>query len=431
MSKKPPVWVVDPEERSRRLARLRVLKMARSPHAYVRGSTQSFYAWVAERGIAVPEGPPVWICGDCHSGNLGPIASADGEVDIAIRDFDQTVVGNPAWDLLRLILSLASALRSMDLAGVTTVRMIESACAGYAAGLTRPRADFDAPSACRPVMRAAARRAWAAVARDRLKGVRPAFPLGKDFWPLTEDEGSALHTLLSGEEGRRRLVEVLNLPPEHATPVLLDAAYWVKGCSSLGLVRCAALVAVDEAAEAAMRSLMRERKARAGRFAEYVAGYWASGAIRLVDLKQAVQAVAPAGLTDAHPDDEAERVRAGARTLSPALGERMATGRMGGRSVFVRELLPQDLKLELRTLTEAQAVQLAAGLARIVGRSHGRQLDAAHRKSWAKAVTTSKSKSLDAPSWTWIAVRDLMAVHEAAYLDHCRRYALGNGVRER
>ena len=65
----------------------------------------------------------IWICGDCHVGNLGPIADAQGKVDAQIRDLDQTVIGNPAHDLIRLGLSLASAARGSDLPGVTTARM--------------------------------------------------------------------------------------------------------------------------------------------------------------------------------------------------------------------------------------------------------------------------------------------------------------------
>jgi len=40
-------------------------------------------------------------------------------IDIQIRDLDQTVIGNPAQDLVRLGLSLATAARSSDLSGVT------------------------------------------------------------------------------------------------------------------------------------------------------------------------------------------------------------------------------------------------------------------------------------------------------------------------
>lgn len=38
-----------------------------------------------------------------------------------------------------------------------------------------------------------------------------------------------------------------------------------------------------------------------------------------------------------------ERVVEGAWHLSPSLGERMVAAELGGKPVFVRELLPQDL----------------------------------------------------------------------------------------
>jgi hypothetical protein len=72
--------------------------MARSPHAYVRGNTFKFYEWLEARSRPVPEGPAIWICGDCHVGNLGPLADAKGRVAVQIRDLDQTVIGNPAHD---------------------------------------------------------------------------------------------------------------------------------------------------------------------------------------------------------------------------------------------------------------------------------------------------------------------------------------------
>jgi uncharacterized protein (DUF2252 family) len=81
--------------------------MASSAHAYVRGSTVQFYKWLQERGErAVPQGAPVWICGACHAGNLGPLAGATGRINVQIRDLDQTVIGNPNHDLIRVALSL-------------------------------------------------------------------------------------------------------------------------------------------------------------------------------------------------------------------------------------------------------------------------------------------------------------------------------------
>ena len=95
--------MTNPNDRQRILTQTRNLKMAQSAHAYVRGSTVKFYEWLdSSRRCQFPDGPPVWICGDCHVGNLGPLADAKGHVGMQIRDLDQTVIGNPAHDLIRL-----------------------------------------------------------------------------------------------------------------------------------------------------------------------------------------------------------------------------------------------------------------------------------------------------------------------------------------
>src|SRR5271167_3615034 len=120
----------------------RTRKMARSAHAYVRGSTLKFYEWLAaQKPRSLPEGPPVWICGDCHAGNLGPLANVEGQVEIQIRDMDQAVIGNPAHDLIRLALSLATAARGSDLPGVTTAKILEQMIMGYERSLYRKSAD--------------------------------------------------------------------------------------------------------------------------------------------------------------------------------------------------------------------------------------------------------------------------------------------------
>src|SRR5580700_9047414 len=122
----------------------RSLKMARSAHAYVRGNTQKFYEWLENSDVEkVPRGPAVWICGDCHVGNLGPIANTEGHIDIQIRDLDQTVIGNPAHDLIRLGLSLATAARGSDLPGVTTAKMLEQLMEGYEQAFSDQADDSD------------------------------------------------------------------------------------------------------------------------------------------------------------------------------------------------------------------------------------------------------------------------------------------------
>jgi uncharacterized protein (DUF2252 family) len=56
---------VQPKARQPILTQRRLLKMAQSAHAYVRGNTVKFYEWLesASASSLVPEGPPIWICG--------------------------------------------------------------------------------------------------------------------------------------------------------------------------------------------------------------------------------------------------------------------------------------------------------------------------------------------------------------------------------
>ena len=356
-----------------------------------------FYQWLSDRSGSLPNGPPVWICGDCHYGNLGPIANTEGEVGIQIRDLDQTVIGNPAHDLVRLAFSLASAARGFDLPGIATAELVEQAVDGYQSALLEPHDDkVSKPPLIKGLLRASKDRTWKHLARERIEDLSPSIPLGKRFWPLSKGEREAVEGLVAAEEVGA-LITALSARAADASLKLIDAAWWVKGCSSLGLLRLALLVEVGDGAKG------RE--------------------FALVDVKEAAKPKAPRAAEAKMPRDNAQRVLEGARRLSPHLGSRMATGKLLDRSVFVRELRPQDLKLEFAGLEPKEAAALARFLAGVVGRAHGRQMSEADRQEWAAELDRRRSRTLDAPSWLWTSVVELMSAHEAAYLEHCRRYA--------
>jgi uncharacterized protein (DUF2252 family) len=371
--------------------------MATSAHAYVRGSTAKFYQWLEEqkRGT-LPEGPAVWICGDCHVGNLGPVAATDGKVAIQIRDFDQTVIGNPAHDIIRLALSLATASRGSDLPGVVTAHILEQVIEGYQSAL-RQDADAveDAPKAVQLALKRSISRSWKHLAKERLEGQKPTIPLGSKFWALSRSERDGIAELFRSPR-LLQLATLLRSRDDDAKVELIDAAYWMKGCSSLGLLRYAVLLGV-------------------GSGKQYD--------IALMDIKEAVAAAAPRYARHKMPKDEAERVVEGASNLSPHLGKRMASANLMSKSVFVRELMPQDLKVEIETLSVADAMKAASFLAGVVGKAHARQMDKSTRESWSKELQRHRSKTLDAPSWLWSSVVSLIGSHETAYLEHCRRYA--------
>jgi uncharacterized protein (DUF2252 family) len=395
--------MVTPSERAETLNRTRRLKMARSAHAYVRGSTTQFYEWLDRRAGDIPSGPDVWICGDCHLGNLGPLADAKGRVEIQIRDLDQTVIGNPAHDLIRLSLSLASSARGCDLPGVVTARMIEAVSTAYAAALEGgfgPEAEEEArPDDIRALIGRSVRRKWRHLALERLDTVEPRIPLGRRFWKLDRSEKPALLRLFADEDVRSMICGLQGVKDE-APVEIVDAAYWMKGCSSLGRLRYAVMLRVGS-----------------GKHRSFC----------LMDIKEATRAVAPRSAKARMPRDNALRVVSGARALSPHLGNRMIAARLLDRGVVLRELMPQDLKIEVDSMSESEAVALSAYMAGIVGRAHGQQMTDESRRDWSKTVS-ARAGRLDAPGWLWSSVVELMSIHEAAYLDHCRRFALAEAA---
>jgi uncharacterized protein (DUF2252 family) len=395
---------VHPGRRQVSLNAQKTLKMARSAHSYVRGSTQNFYIWLeSAAGSSVPNGPDVWICGDCHLGNLGPVADANGRVKIAIRDLDQTVVGNPAHDLVRLGLSLATAIRGSDLPGVTTALMLEQMIDGYEGGLvSRNRNNAGSPpKAVHRVLKRAMKRRWRHLAEERIEDVRPEIPLGRRFWPISPAERKEIQATFDAPDVRK-LITCLHDRDNKDEVEVLDAAFWMKGCSSLGRMRFAVLVGIGK------ESHKDER-------------------FCLMDIKEAVPPAAPRSTDTRMPSNNAQRIVEGARQLSPYLGERMLAWRLMGKTVVIRELLPQDLKLEMDQLTRDEAIGAARFLASVVGGAHGSQMNAKDRAKWKADLGRHHTKNVDAPSWLWTSIVQLVGIHESAYLEHCEQYALKTG----
>ena len=343
-----------PNKRQEVLTRIRNVKMARSPHAFVRGNTIQFYKWLSDRPRgALPEGPPIWICGDCHVGNLGPIANADGHIRVQIRDLDQTVIGNPAHDLIRLGLSLASAARGSDLPGVTTARMIESLIEGYEQAFDPGWDgvdDQEAPPSVRRVVREANRRTWKQLAKERIKDTSPDIPLGKKFWPLEAAERAAIVDLFDAPE-LRELATSLHSRDSDATVKVVDAAFWMKGCSSLGLMRYAVLLS--------LRSKGSDR--------EYC----------LMDVKEAVRAAAPHDPDAEMPRRNGQRIVEGAKKMSPYLGERMRSGELLGQS-------------DLRPRAASSGSETRNRTADVRSRGRDRQISRHHRRTRPCATDGSR-----------------------------------------
>lgn len=107
----------------------------------------------------------------------------------------------------------------------------------------------------------------------------------------------------------------------------------------------------------------------------------------------------------------------------------MLAARLCGKPVIIRELRPQDLKVELAELSSEEAIATARFLAEILGQAHGRQMNVPTRRKWLSGLKRYRPAGDEAPSWLWKSVAELISIHELAYLEHCRGWAFDSGNR--
>src|SRR3984957_20063149 len=168
---------------------------------------------------------------------------------LALLASTASFAAEPATTSTILGLSLASASRGSDLPGVTTAKILEELVAGYQEALSGSF-DTDGDKSHRPrsiqtLLAQSTRRRWRHLAEERLDSVKPTIPLGKRFWALTSEERKALSQMLEDDSVRATLTSLRGRSKDERIE-LLDAAYWMKGCSSLGRLRYAAILRIGD-----------------------------------------------------------------------------------------------------------------------------------------------------------------------------------------
>jgi len=89
----------------------------------------------------------------------------------------------------------------------------------------------------------------------------------------------------------------------------------------------------------------------------------------------------PQYVVEGVPKEDAQRV-VGAPVISVHFWASVRERPAYGPARVHAELLPQELKVELETMTREEATSIARFLANVVGRAHARQMDASMRENW-------------------------------------------------
>jgi uncharacterized protein (DUF2252 family) len=370
----------------------KVERMIASPLALLRGSATVFYE-VLDRHPSLADGPAGsgWLVGDAHIENFGAYRAgalsvsetlrshATEQVVFDLNDFDDAIVGPWRWDVLRLATSLVLGGREMGADGKRTLGLVEELLDAYVSSVFRGRRAPAAPPVVTNLVETVRTRTRRELLDSRTEVVRGGvrrFVRGPRY--------EAISPRLRERAERAFLKYTKKLAradrPNAEALEVLDAAFRIAGTGSLGCTRIAVLV-----------------RGKGGRD-----GAW------IFDMKSQ-DAPSAACLVRPPKMPPADRVYTAMRESLARAPRMIGVTRMRGQSMFVRRLTPQEDRIDLTRLEQADLEPLARHYGALLGAAHKRGADRVPEKPW-------RDKDREGILHRAVA---LAGAHEAMYLAYC------------
>ena len=385
----------------------KVRRMSTSPLAFLRGAAPLFYTLLHERPeLALGPDGEGWLTGDMHLENFGayrpdprsfgePKTKKEKRDQLAVfdlNDFDDAIVGPFRFDVLRLTTSLILAGRELGADGVRVLELCEALLGAYVKAAFGPSRLPDAPKPVRLLVEQVRTRSRKELLDGRTRTLR-------EERSFRRDDPNRYRALSKSIERQvpaafARYIESLKVAdrPEDARALdVLDCALRIAGTGSLGGLRIAVLTR----------------------------GKGGPGGAWIFDMKE--QGDPSAAILVGKPKmDPALRVVAALRANLEHPPRMLGATRLGGASMFVRRLAPQEDKLALHRINRygdwVPAIHhedlgaLASYLGALLGRAHRRGAKVRPKRPWTSSECAS------------IVDRAIVVagIHEAMYLAICK-----------
>jgi uncharacterized protein (DUF2252 family) len=369
-------------------------RMTTSPLAFLRGAAPLFYDLLAAHPT-LAEGPrgKGWLTGDLHLENFGayrPRPLVDGaskrerdDVAFDLNDFDDAVIGPWRLDVTRLTTSLILGGRELGADGRRVLDLAHTlldAYVGAAFGDAKLPREPDVVARLVDQVAGRSRKELLDARTEVVKGHR-RFVRGPRYAELPRGiakgvEGAFHRYLQSLDEGVR---------PDRETSEIIDAAWRVAGTGSLGCVRIAVLVRGKGGPDGAWVFDMKEQG----------------------DPSAYALLGKPAKRDRLEPATRVLRAFRGCVARPPLL---LGTSTLGDLSLFVRRLSPQEDKLDLGGMRDAELDPVAKYLGALVGRAHMRAATKRPKRAWSEGDCAGIIDRSIA----------IAGIHEATYLALCK-----------
>ncbi len=366
-------------------------RMTASPLALLRGSAPLFYEVLA-RHPALCEGPPGegWLVGDAHLENFGAYRTgalsmtetrqthAKEGVVFDLNDFDDAFVGAWRFDVLRLLTSLILGGREMGVDGRRALGLCDALLDAYVGSAFHGKRIPTGPEVITKLVatvQGRTRRELLDARTEMVRGNR-RFVRGPRYEALTPKLRAKAEKAFA--KYGKKLSRADRVPAEALE--VIDAAFRIAGTGSLGCLRVALLV-----------------RGKGGRDGAWIFDMKAQG------TPSAACLVRPPRL------EPAERVAAAIGACLARPPRMVGATRLRGDSMFVRRLMPQEDKLDLARLADADLEPLARHLGALLGAAHRRGAKRLPRRPW---------NAEDRAGLLARAIA-LAGAHESMYLAYC------------
>ena len=313
-------------------------RMLASPHAFFRGSAPLFYTILKERKIAAHlQGPIAWLVGDMHVENIGAFRTDDDEVVFDLNDFDEAAEGPISVDVVRLLTSVILSGRAITSTSSEMIAHARLVLEHYQHGAFAGAAEAREPPVVATLRKAVHDRSMDKYLDGRCPkhgGVRQ-FTRGVRYIDLPKALAAQVPAVMSDY-----LKALGERAPHNAHKWQIeDSAERIAGTGSLGRVRFA--IVVDD---------------------------------HVIDIKQALPAsMLLAGLSKPSKLDHGARVVTAAQKMvekTPRLLAALPPRK--GLSLIGRRLSPQEDKLDLLNVPEAELGDVLAYVAHRLASGHRR-----------------------------------------------------------
>ncbi len=292
--------------------------MQRDSFAFLRGTAHLFYQdWPKDSRLN--NAPLAWLCGDLHLENFGAYKGDNRLSYFDINDFDEAVLAPCTWDLARFLCSLLVGAQTLGVEHSQALELCEGFLESYCRELVEGKARW--------IERATA----SGMIRDLLKNLKKRSRADLLKERTIEQDGRRVLKIDTGKalaatiRDKRRVTALIDrFAAGQSNPEffrVLDVARRIAGCGSLGLERYVVLIQGKGAKQHYLLDLKYQPGSSITPYLTVQQPTWRSEAERVATLQRRGQAIAPAFL----------------KALTN-----------GKRSYLLKELMPQQDRLELR-----------------------------------------------------------------------------------